>query len=62
MTARDETVTPDEEGERYDAPNQQVVREDGSGPADEGSGGPPAEPEPVPEAPEPPAEPEPDTE
>jgi hypothetical protein len=24
----------------YDAPNQQVVRADGSGPADEGSGGP----------------------
>jgi hypothetical protein len=31
------------EGERYDAPNQQVVREDGSGPADEGTGGQPAE-------------------
>lgn len=25
--------------ERLDAPNQQVVREDGSGPADEGTGG-----------------------
>lgn len=31
-----------EEPERLDAPNQQVVREDGSGPADEGSGGAPA--------------------
>jgi hypothetical protein len=27
------------EPERYDAPNQQVVRADGSGPADEGEGG-----------------------
>jgi hypothetical protein len=26
-------------GHQYDAPNQQVVRADGSGPADEGSGG-----------------------
>ena len=26
-------------GELYDAPNQQVVRADGSGPADEGTGG-----------------------
>jgi len=26
-------------GAQYDAPNQQVVREDGSGPADEGTGG-----------------------
>jgi hypothetical protein len=26
-------------GELYDAPNQQVVRGDGSGPADEGKGG-----------------------
>jgi hypothetical protein len=38
------------EPERLDAPNQQVVREDGSGPADEGSGGAPAsEPQPEPE-------------
>ena len=29
----------DTEPERLDAPNQQVVREDESGPADEGSGG-----------------------
>ena len=29
-----------------DAPNQQVVRPDGSGPADEGEGGSTAEPEP----------------
>jgi hypothetical protein len=29
----------DGELERLDAPNQQVVRPDGSGPADEGSGG-----------------------
>jgi hypothetical protein len=28
-------------GEQYDAPNQQVVRGDGSGPADEGEGGSP---------------------
>jgi hypothetical protein len=34
-------------GEQYDAPNQQVVRPDGSGPADEGTGGQ------VPETPEP---------
>ena len=26
-------------GEQYDNPNQEVVRADGSGPADEGSGG-----------------------
>jgi hypothetical protein len=26
-------------GEQYDAPNQQVVRADGSGPADQGEGG-----------------------
>ena len=26
-------------GQQYDAPNQQVVRADGSGPADEGTGG-----------------------
>ena len=31
---------PDDGVERLDAPNQQVVREDGSGPADEGTGGP----------------------
>lgn len=29
----------DEQVERLDAPNQQVVRPDGSGPADEGGGG-----------------------
>lgn len=29
----------DDAPERLDAPNQQVVRPDGSGPADEGSGG-----------------------
>ena len=28
-------------GKQYDAPNQQVVRADGSGPADEGNGGAP---------------------
>jgi hypothetical protein len=34
-------------GEQYDAPNQQVVRPDGSGPADvgDGMGQPPAPPE-----------------
>jgi hypothetical protein len=32
--------------ERLDAPNQQVVREDGSGPADEGTGGAAASPAP----------------
>jgi hypothetical protein len=37
----------DAEPERLDAPNQQVVREDGSGPADEGTGGTGA-PEPAP--------------
>lgn len=31
---------PDDGVARLDAPNQQVVREDGSGPADEGNGGP----------------------
>jgi hypothetical protein len=40
----------DDEPERLDAPNQQVVREDESGPADEGNGGateaPPAAPDP----------------
>ena len=30
---------------RYDAPNQQVVRADGSGPADEGDGGSVADPQ-----------------
>lgn len=34
---RDDEVS--ESGDQYDAPNQQVVREDGSGPADEGTGG-----------------------
>jgi hypothetical protein len=29
----------EKEPERLDAPNQQVVRPDGSGPADEGEGG-----------------------
>ena len=52
----------DTEPERLDAPNQQVVREDGSGPADEGSGGatapPLVEPDPEPE-PEPEPTPEP---
>jgi hypothetical protein len=33
-------------GAQYDAPNQQVVRGDGSGPADEGTGGSAAAPEP----------------
>ena len=37
MTETDEPV-------RLDAPNQQVVRADGSGPADEGNGGGGAEP------------------
>jgi hypothetical protein len=32
-------------GDLYDAPNQQVVRGDGSGPADEGEGGSPPEEE-----------------
>ena len=36
---RDRETRPAAEGERLDAPNQQVVRPDGSGPADEGSGG-----------------------
>jgi hypothetical protein len=51
-------------GEQYDAPNQQVVRADGSAPWDEGTGGgepPPEAPveQPPPEAPvEPPVEPE----
>jgi hypothetical protein len=55
----DEGVDDDDGVERLDAPNQQVVREDGSGPADEGSGGAPAPPKPEPE-PEP--EPEPNDE
>jgi hypothetical protein len=47
------TAGEKDEPERLDAPNQQVVREDGSGPADEGTGG-ASEPEPEPEpAPEP---------
>lgn len=33
-------------GAQYDAPNQQVVRPDGSGPADEGTGGSTPDPEP----------------
>lgn len=37
-------------GEQYDAPNQQVVRPDGSGPWDEGSGGSGGESSPPPEA------------
>ena len=32
-------------GDLYDAPNQQVVRPDGSGPGDEGTGGSVADPE-----------------
>ena len=46
------------EPERLDAPNQQAVRPDGSGPADEGTGGASAsEPAPVPAPrPEPKAE------
>lgn len=55
----------DTEPERLDAPNQQVVREDESGPADEGTGGateaPPAEPTPEP-TPDPVPEPDNDDE
>jgi hypothetical protein len=40
-----ETPESEPEPERFDAPNQQVVRGDESGPADEGTGGsPPVEP------------------
>jgi hypothetical protein len=40
------------DGDQYDAPNQQVVRPDGSGPWDEGTGGSSGdtEPEPVQES------------
>jgi hypothetical protein len=34
-------------GQLYDAPNQQVVRADGSGPADQGTGGSAPEPQPT---------------
>lgn len=44
-TRADEAEQQDEEAQTqavyYDAPNQQVVREDGSGPWDEGTGGTP---------------------
>lgn len=41
-------MSSNREPERLDAPNQQVVRSDGSGPADEGTGGASAsEPAPV---------------
>jgi hypothetical protein len=59
MDTRDDTPDEGEEPERYDAPNQEVVREDGSGPADEGTGGTPAEPDqPEPEPAPDPAAPE----
>lgn len=45
-----------EQGQFYDAPNQQVVRADGSGPADEGTGGEYVDPAGQPEEP-PPEEP-----
>ena len=51
-----DTERRDDEPERLDAPNQQVVRGDESGPADEGTGG-ATEPEPA--EPSTPAEPEP---
>jgi hypothetical protein len=55
-----ETPEPEPEPERLDAPNQQVVRGDQSGPADEGEGGsPPVEPG---EESERPSEPEPEPE
>jgi hypothetical protein len=48
MSAQQRDDKPDDV-DRLDAPNQQVVREDRSGPADEGSGGSSTpEPEPAP--------------
>lgn len=56
----DKSPAKDREPERLDAPNQQVVRPDGSGPGDEGKGGskPRAKPGPKPAAktPAPPAD------
>ena len=60
MTETEPEKPPEQPGELWDAPNQQVVRADESPPWEEGTGGEPGEgtpPEPEPPPPPPPGEP-----